>query len=203
MKYKVSLLPEKNRKRIIGKKKAEKGRGIANVALLILLGVALISLVCKVVADGQLSEIQRKNAEYEQKVSSLQQYRDINNTLQAKLTLIENVQINEPSLYNFVTRLGNVSRPGISVTNIEMLDWKTSRICNVTGSATSREAFNVYLEKLTKLDGVQSATCTSYVVEVAEGEAVATFSVSIACEGGAVPITTAAPDTTAATTAAE
>ncbi len=66
MKYKVSLLPEKNRKRILGKKKAEKGRSIANVAILILLAITLITLVCKFVADSKLSKIQAKNAEYEQ-----------------------------------------------------------------------------------------------------------------------------------------
>ncbi len=202
MKYKVSLLPEKNRKRILGKKKAEKGKGIVNVVLLMLLAVTLITLLCKGYADSKLAKIQAKNSEYEQKVSALQQYRDINNSLQAKLTLIENVQVNEPSLYNFVALLGNVSRPGISVENIEMLDWKTSRICNIIGKADSREAFNVYLEKLKNIEGVKSADCTSYIIEVVEGKPQATFAIAIACDGGAAPITTAPAETTSAETEA-
>ncbi len=203
MKYKVSLLPERNRKRILGKKKAEKGRGIANVAILVLLAGVLISLICKFVADSQLTEIQNKNNEYEVKVSALQQYRDINNTLQSKISLIENIQIDEPSLYNFVTLLGNIERPGISVKSIEMLDWKTSRVCTVTGSADSRKAYNLYLEKIQEIEGVGSASGT-YTPEVVEGQSVATFTISITCTGGAAPITTAAPETSAEeTTAAE
>lgn len=201
MKYKVSLLPEKNRKRIIGKKKAEKGRGIANIAMLVLLAAVLIALLGKVYADSKLTEIQAKNAEYEQKVSALQQYRDINNTLQAKIQLIEDIQVNEPQLYNFVAKLGNVVRPGISVTNISCVDWKTSRVCTLTGTAISRDAFNAYLQAVTELEGVKNATCTSYTVAVTDGEAVATFSITITCEGGSVPVV--AETTTEATTAAE
>lgn len=201
MKYKVSLLPEKNRKRIIGKKKAEKGRGIANIAMLVLLAAVLIALLGKVYADTKLAEIQAKNAEYEQKVSALQQYRNINNTLQAKITLIEDIQVNEPQLYNFVARLGNVVRPGISVTNISCVDWKTSRVCTLTGKAISRDAFNTYLQAVTELEGVKSASCTSYTVDVTDGEAVATFSITITCEGGSAPVVT--ETTTEATTAAE
>ncbi len=202
MKYKVSLLPEKNRKRIIGKKKAQKGRGIANVVILVLLAVAFIALICKGVADTQLRKIQAKNNEYAQKVVALQQYRDINNTLQSKLSLIESIQINEPSLCNFVTTLGNVERPGISITNIEMLDWKTSRVCNITGSADSREAFNLYLEKLEKIENVSAVSCTSYMIEVLEGEPTATFAVTITCGGGSTFVAPAEDTTAAETTAA-
>ncbi len=74
MKYRVSLLPEKNRKRIIGKKKAEKGRSVVNVVILVLLATVLITLICKVIADSQLAKVQSKNTEYEQRVSALQQY---------------------------------------------------------------------------------------------------------------------------------
>ena len=201
MKYKVSLLPERNRKRIIGKKKAEKGRGIANVAVLVLLAAVLIALIGKAFADAKLSEIQAKNAEYEQKVSALQQYRDINTTLQAKLQLIENIQVNEPQLYNFVARIGNTVRPGVSVTNISCVDWKTSRVCTLTGTAISRVAFNEYLKAVSELEGVKSASCTSYTVNVEDGEAVANFSLTITCEGGSAPVAT--ETTTEATTEAE
>lgn len=202
MKYKVSLLPEKNRKRIIGKKKAEKGRGIANVVMLVLLAVLFIVILGKVYADSKLSEIESKNAKYEQQINALNQYREINDTLQNKINLIEAIQVNEPSLYNFVARLGNVVHPGISVTKIDCVDWKTSRVCTLTGTAISRDAFTEYLDLVSAIKGVQSASCTSYTVTVVEGEAQATFSLTIACEGGSavIPSTEA---TTEATTAAE
>ena len=200
MKYRVSLLPEKNRKRILGRKKAEKGRGIANIAILLILGVLLITLVSKLVADAKLSEIQAKNAEYEQKVQALQQFRQINDTLQAKVQLIEAIQVNEPSLYNFMASFGNVSKPGVSVTEINCTEWKTSRICNVQGTAISRDAFNAYLDALKNLDGVKSADCTSYMVSVVDGEASATFTITITCDGGAAPVVVATQpvETTAA-----
>ncbi len=201
MKYKVSLLPEKNRKRIIGKKKAEKGKSVVNVFMLVLLGIMLITVICKVIADSKLTEIQAQNAQYEQKVSDLQKYRDINNSLQSKLKLIENVQVDEPSLYNFLAKIGNMKHPGISIENIEMLDWKTTRTCNITGSAISREAFNMYLEKLEKTDGVKSAVCTTYTMESSGNSTTASFAIAITCEGGAAPVTTAAQSTE--TTAAD
>ena len=198
MKYRVSLLPEKNRKRIVGKKKAEKGRGIANVVLLVLLAAILISILGKVYADARLNEIVSMNLACEQKVSQLQQYREINNTLQNKIKLIENIQVNEPQLYNFMTKVGNVVHPGISVTNIACTDWRTSRICTITGTATSRAAFATYLEELKGIENVTSATCTSYTVSLTNGEAVATFSISITCSGGAAIVTQAPTETTTA-----
>ncbi len=199
MKYRVSLLPEKNRKRIIGKKKAEKGRGIANVFLLVLLGALFITIIGKGVADAKLKELQEKNAECEQKVSALQHYRDINTALQNKLKLIEDIQVDEPSLYNFVTRLGNASRPGISISTLDCVDWKVSRICNITGKAVSRDAFTTYFESLKELKGVSNVQCTSYTTQLVDGELKADFAITITCSGGAVapaPVTEAATETT-------
>ena len=198
MKYKVSLLPEKNRKRIIGKRKAEKGRGIANVVMLVLLAVAFIAICGKIYADSKLEKIQAMNAEYEQKVTALQEYRNINTALNNKIQLIEKIQVNEPALYNFLASFSNVDHAGVSVTNISCVDWKTSRICTITGTATSRDAFNVYLNKLNEIEGVKNVACTSYTVTVVNGgEMEAQFSVTITCEGGVAVVV---PETTTAAT---
>ena len=189
MKYKVSLLPEKNRKRIIGKRKAEKGRGIANVVMLVLLAVAFIAICGKIYADSKLEKIQAMNAEYEQKVTALQEYRNINTALNNKIQLIEKIQVNEPALYNFLASFSNVDHAGVSVTNISCVDWKT---------ATSRDAFNVYLNKLNEIEGVKNVACTSYTVTVVNGgEMEAQFSVTITCEGGVAVVV---PETTTAAT---
>ena len=188
MKYKVSLLPERNRKRIIGKKKAEKGRSVANVVLLVLLGAVLITLLGKLYADNKLTEIQAQNQKYSQQVSALQKYRDINNSLQAKVKLIDDIQVEEPSLYNFMARLGNAVHPGISVDKMDCLDWKTTRTCTLNGTAISRDAFTEYFNTLSSIKGVSSVTCTSYTMVVNNGKAEANFSITLSCEGGAAPI---------------
>ncbi len=198
MKYRVSLLPEKNRKRLVGKKKAEKGRSVANVVLLMVLAAVLISLIGKVYADSKLEEIRCMNAEYEQKVAQLQQYREINNTLQNKINLIENIQVDEPQLYNFIATLGNTKHPGVSITNISCVDWKTSRVCTLTGTAISREAFVIYLEKLQAIENVKSATSTAYTVTLTDGKPTATFSITVTCSGGSAVITQAPTETTTA-----
>ena len=99
MKYKVSLLPEKNRKRINSKKKAEKVKVLSLVALMMMFSLIIIVLCGKLVADKELREVKAMNAEYEQKVQGLQKYREINDTLQNKVQLIKNIQVKEPSLY--------------------------------------------------------------------------------------------------------
>ncbi len=190
MKYKVSLLPEKNRKRLNGKKKAEKVKVIALVALLMSFALIVIVLGGKLVADKELSKVKAMNAEYEQKVQGLSHYREISDTLQKKVQLIKDIQVEEPSLYNFVALISNVEHTDVSLTAIECTEWKTSRICVLTGTCQSRQAFNEYIESLKAIEGVnpESVMCTAYTVSYNEGKAVADFSISLSCSGGAAPI---------------
>ncbi len=208
MKYKVSLLPEKNRKRILGKKKAVKAKSIALVILLVLLANVLVLTICFTFAQTQKSKIVALNNEYEQKVSALQKYRDINTNLQNKINLIKSIQVDEPSLYNFLAHLGNTDHTGITLNTIDCTDWKSSRNCNITGTAQSRELFNEFLKELEENKNFKSVSCTSYVVSVVEGKATAEFSITITCDGGSAPTTAPAetnadgtPVTTEATTA--
>ncbi len=200
MKYKVSLLPEKNRKRILGKKKAVRAKSFATTILLVLLANVLILTLCFTFAQAQKSKIVSLNTEYEQKVSALQQYRDINTNLQNKIALIKSIQVEEPSLYNFLAILGNMEHPGVTFNTLDCTDWKSSRNCVISGNAQSRETFNIFMEKLEGNESISSVACTSYVVTVVEGKPSAEFSITITCSGGAAPITTEA--TTAETTAA-
>ncbi|MBO5896306.1 MAG: hypothetical protein J6Q83_03320 [Clostridia bacterium] len=190
MKYKVSLLPEKNRKRINGKKKAEKVKVIALVALFMMLALIIIVLGGKLVADRELSKIHSMNNEYEMKVQGLSHYREISDTLQKKVQLIKDIQVEEPSLYNFIALLSNVEHTDVSITAIECTEWKTSRICVLTGTCQSRQSFNEYMEKLKAIEGVnpESVMCTAYTVTYTDGKAVADFSISLTCSGGAAPI---------------
>lgn len=194
MKYKVSLLPEKNRKRIIGKKKAVKAKSIALVLLLVLLANVLILTICNTYAHSKLNEVVAMNDEYAQKVSALQHFRDINSNLQNKLNLIKSIQINEPSLCNFIVKFGNIDHPGVSVNDIDCADWKVSRVCTVNGSATSRTSFNKYLKTLEK--EFTNVACTSYANSIVDGQVVANFTVVITCEGGSAAPAVAAESTT-------
>ena len=204
MKYKVSLLPEKNRKRINSKKKAEKVKVIALVALLIMLSLIVIVLIGKFVADKELTKVKAMNAEYEQKVQGLQHYREISDTLQKKVQLIKDIQVEEPSLYNFIALISNVTHTDVSLTAIECSEWKTARICVLTGTCQSRQSFNEYIEKLKAIEGVnpESVQCTAYTISYNEGKAVAEFSISLTCSGGSAVIVTEA-ESDAQTTAAD
>lgn len=204
MKYKVSLLPEKNRKRLNGKKKAEKVKVIALVSLLMMLSLIVLVLVGKLVADKELSKVKAMNSEYEQKVQGLSHYREISDTLQKKVQLIKDIQVEEPSLYNFLALISNVEHTDVSLTAIECTEWKTSRICVLSGTCQSRQSFNEYVEKLKAIEGVnpESVMCTAYTASYIEGRATAEFSISLTCSGGAAPIVVES-ESTADTTAAD
>ena len=204
MKYKVSLLPEKNRKRINGKKKAEKVKVIALVALLMMLSLIVLVLFGKFVADKELSKVKAMNAEYEQKVQGLSHYREISDTLQKKVQLIKDIQVEEPSLYNFVALISNIEHTDVSLTAIECTEWKTSRVCVLTGTCQSRQSLNEYIEKLKAIEGVNPETvmCTAYTVSYNEGKAIAEFSISLTCSGGSAPFVVES-ESTADTTEAD
>lgn len=196
MKYRVSLLPEKNRKRLLGKKKAIKAKSIALVILLVLLANVLILTICFTYAQNKKDKIVALNDEYAKKVEELQQYRDINDNLQNKIELIKSIQVDEPSLSNFLAILGNVDHPGVSVNDIDCSQWKSARVCNITGTTTSRTAFKSYLSVLENEEGIASVSCTDYTVSIVDGEKVANYSIAITCSGGSAVAAT--PETTQA-----
>lgn len=200
MKYKVSLLPEKNRKRIIGKRKAEKGRGVANVFMLVLLAALFIALLGKTVADTKLKEAHEKNAPYESEILALQEVENVNNALNAKLQLIESIKVQEPALYNFIAKFANVENAGVTYTSVTCTEWKTTRSCVVTGKAVSYDSYKAFITALEEVEGVSSVVQTSLSPIIATGNDCSyEFSITIICSGGAAPITTA-PSTTAAST---
>ncbi len=184
MKYRVSLLPEKNRKRLIGKKKAEKGKGIINVILLVLLAVAFVSVCCKVGADAKLKEIKNKNVKYQDTIQEMEHLKGVASSVKAKIDLINSITVDEPSMYNFFASLSNIDHPGISVNQIEMIDWKSSRLCNISGKADSRDALLQYCEAIRAIEGVGRVEESIYTVEIVNGEEEITFLLIVSCNGG-------------------
>ena len=201
MKYKVSLLPEYNRKRLNNKKKLEKIKVLALAVLMVLLVLMIVVIGMRMFADKKLREAQSLNNEYSQKVAELEQFRTINANLQQKVQLIESIQVEEPALANFLATISNLNNAGISLDTIDCFDWKVARTCAITGRANSREQYLEFENALKELEGVSSVVCTSYASGAGTTDGLASFTVTITCSGGSVVTTTEA--TTEATTAAE
>lgn len=199
VKYKVSLLPEINKKRLANSKKIEKIRSVALVALLMSFIFLVLVLATQVYANAKLKEIKNLNNEYAQKVQELQQYREINSTLQSKIQLINSIQVEDPQICSFVAAISNLKSPGISIESIEFTDWKCSRTTLITGSCTTREEYLAFEEALNKISGVTAVACVGYNQGV--GDVPTTFVVNVTCEGGKAPFVAPEETTVAASNA--
>lgn len=186
MKYKVSLLPEKNRKRLNSKKKAEKVKVISLIALCMVLVLLLVTAVLKFYADSVLAEEREKNVEYDQMIQELAEYRSVNQTLQQKVSLIQSIQVDEPALYNFVAAVSNINHPDVSIEALDCVDWKSARICTITGTVHSPEAFDLYLSDLRSIEGV-SATPVQFNAGLFDGVTTYQFVITVSCSGGKTP----------------
>ncbi|MGN0526861.1 MAG: hypothetical protein ACI4IF_05450 [Acutalibacteraceae bacterium] len=182
MKYKVSLLPEINKKRLANNKKIEKIRSVALVALMMSFVFLVLVVATQAYANAKLKEITALNNEYKQKVEQLEQYRQINATLQSKIELIKSIQVDDPQICSFVAAISNLKSPGVSIDSIEFTDWKCSRTTLITGSCTTREEYLAYEEALNKISGVTAVACVGYNQGV--GDVSTTFMVNVTCEGG-------------------
>lgn len=100
MKYKVSLLPEQKRKRLINKKKLEKIKAFSLVVLVVLAFFTFVVMFTSLYAEKKLAEARRLDNECAQQVAELEQFREINANLQNKVQLIESIQVEEPQLVN-------------------------------------------------------------------------------------------------------
>ena len=202
MKYRVSLLPEYNRKRLNNKKKLEKIKILALAVLMVLLVLMVVVIGMRMFADKKLRQAQALNNEYAQKVAELEQFREINANLQHKVQLIESIQVDEPALANFLATISNLNNAGISLDTIDCFEWKTARTCSITGRANSRQQYLEFENELKELEGVSSVICASYTSGAGTADGLASFTVTITCSGGSVVVTTTEA-TTEATTAAE
>ena len=195
MKYKVSLLPEQKKKRLINKKKLEKIKAFSLVVLIVLAIFTFVVMFTSLYADKKLSEARQLDAECAQQVAELEQFREINANLQNKINLIESIQIEEPQLVNFVAKLSNLKTPGVSITSIECTNWKTTRNCVLIGTCDNREQYLAFEEALKGIEGVSTVSCESYTPGVGDATVVQ-FTVNVACSGGAAVVV----ETTAAST---
>ena len=187
MKFRVSLLPEQNRKRIDGRKKLERIQIFALSVLVILALFLVVVSGTRLYANSKLREAQALDYEYAQKVAELEQFREINATLQEKVQLIKDIQVEEPQLVNFLARISYLKTAGVSIDNIECTDWKTTRACVLTGSCDNRKQYLAFEKTLSEVEGVSGVACVSYDATV--GSRVQ-FTVSINCVGGAAVVTT-------------
>lgn len=200
MKYKVSLLPEQNRKRLIGKKKLEKIKLFSLVILVVLALFTFVVMFTSFIAEKKLAETRRLDNEFAQKVEELEQFREINATLQNKVQLIENIQVNEPQLVNFIGKISNINHPGVSVDSIECTDWKVTRNCVLMGTCDTREQYMAFEEALKGIEGVSAVACATYK-QGATGSV--EFTINVTCSGGAAPFVTTTEAASDGTTSAD
>jgi len=201
VKYRVSLLPEQNRKRLNGKKKLEKIKLFSLVILVVLALFTFVVMFTNLYANKKLNEERKLDNEYAQKVAELEQFREINATLQKKVQLIEDIQVNEPQLVNFIAAVSNLKHPGVSITSFDCTDWKVTRSCVLGGTCDTRGQYLAFEEALKEIEGVSAVSCASYVQGVGESAAVQ-FTINITCTGGAAPFVTET-EATSETTAAD
>lgn len=197
MKYKVSLLPEKNRKRINSKKKAEKVKFISLIALCIMLVSLLVTVSMKFLADAVLVKENAKKAEYADVVAEKDAYLAKNQELNNKLTLIDSIQVEEPALYNFVASISNIQHPDVSIEAMDCTDWKSSRTCTLSGTVHSAEAYETYLDQIREIEGVSSVNTSQFISSRVDGVTTYQFIVVVTCSGGKAPAISIT-DTTAA-----
>lgn len=198
MKYRVSLLPEQKRKRLINKKKLEKIKAFSLVALIVLAFFTFVVVFTSLYAEKKLAEAKQLDNEYAQKVAELEQFREINANLQNKVQLIESIQVEEPQLINFVTKISNLKNPGVSITSIECTDWKTTRNCVLSGTCDNRSQYLAFEEALKGVEGVSSVACATYTQGVGEN-GIVQFTVNVTCTGGVAVIETTVASTDTST----
>ena len=197
MKYRVSLLPEQSRKRLNGKKKLEKIKLYSLVVLVVLAVFTFVVMFTSLFAEKKLAEARQLDKEYSDKVAELEQFREINATLQNKVQLIESIQIDEPKLVNFIAKISNLKHPGVSIESIECTDWKVSRNCVLAGTCDNREQYLAFEEDLKAVEGVSAVACASYEQGATDK---VQFTINVTCTGGAAPLTTTTEAASNATT---
>jgi hypothetical protein len=205
VKYRVSLLPESRKKQINARNVIAKIRAVSLSVLAVLIAFAVVVVVVGIYANSQLKEVKKLDQQCITEIEQLSSYRDIHAALQERINLFDKIQVKEPALYNFIYDWSKIDHPGVSVSTIECVNWKTDRLCTISGTCSTRSEYLAYEESLKKIKGVTSVSCVSYQTNVGAGEdALASFSISIAVSGGTpVVVETTAPAVTEATTAAQ
>ena len=204
MKYKVSLLPESRKKQINARETIRKIKAVSFSILAVLLAFGVVVGIVFAFATKQLKEVQVLDQQCLTEIEKLSSYRDIHAALKERIALFEKIQVKDPQLYKFVYDWSKINHPGVSVNTIECTNWKTDRLCTISGSCDSRSQYLAYEEALRKIEGVTSVTCVSYQPNIVSKEdSVATFTISVAVSGGVTIVETPVEVTTEATTAAQ
>ena len=205
MKYRVSLLPESRKKQINARNTISKIRAVSLSVLAVLVAFAVVVVIVGLYANSQLKELKKLDQQCITEIEQLSSYRDIHAALQERINLFEKIQVKEPALYSFIYEWSKIDHPGVSVDTIECLNWKTDRLCTISGTCNTRSEYLAYEESLGKIKGVTSVSCVSYQTNVGAGEGVlATFTISVTVSGVTPAVVeTTAPAVTEATTAAQ
>ncbi len=200
MKYKVSLLPESRKKQINARKSISKIKSVSFSVLAVLVAFYAVVIAVFVYTNKKLDDVKVLDQQCIAEIEQLSSYREIHAALQERINLFEKIQVNDPMLYKFIYDWSRIDHPGVSVTSIECTDWKSTRVCVITGTCDTRQQYLDYEKSLSKIEGVTSVSCVTYTPNIGAEDTPASFSLSISVSGGVV-VTEAT--TTVAVTAAE
>ncbi len=187
MKYKVSLLPESRKKQINARNLIKKITTVSCMVLAVLVAFLAVVFGVNLYANSQLEAAKKLDNECLTEIEKLSSYRDIHAALQERVNLFEKIQVKDPQLYDFILNWSKIDHPGVSVESIQCTDWKTNRLCTITGSCDSRSQYLAYEKALSKIEGVTSVSCASYTSNVGGDKTdLVTFTISVSVSGGVV-----------------
>ena len=206
MKYKVSLLPESRKKQINARKSISKIKSVSFSVLAVLVAFYAVVIAVFVYTNKKLDDVKVLDQQCIAEIEQLSSYREIHAALQERINLFEKIQVNDPMLYKFIYDWSRIDHPGVSVTSIECTDWKSTRVCVITGTCDTRQQYLDYEKSLSKIEGVTSVSCVTYTPNIGAEDTPASFSLSISVSGGVVvteATTTVAVTVAESTTAAQ
>ncbi|MBR2876495.1 MAG: hypothetical protein IKC01_05095, partial [Clostridia bacterium] len=159
MKYKVSLLPESRKKQINARKTIGKIKSVSFSILAVLIAFYAVVIAVFVYTNKKLEDVKVLDQECIAEIEKLSSYRDIHAALQERINLFEKIQVNDPMLYKFIYDWSRIDHPGVSLSSIECTNWKTDRLCVITGTCDTRQQYLDYEKALSKIEGVTSVSC--------------------------------------------
>jgi hypothetical protein len=186
VKYKVSLLPESRKKQINARKSISKIKSASFSVLAVLVAFYAVVIAVFVYTNKKLDDVKVLDQQCIAEIEQLSSYREIHAALQERINLFEKIQVNDPMLYKFIYDWSRIDHPGVSVTSIECTDWKSTRVCVITGTCDTRQQYLDYEKSLSKIEGVTSVSCVTYTPNIGAEDTPASFSLSISVSGGVV-----------------
>lgn len=146
--FKVSLLPESYRKKLIGKKNKDIILSVAAIVLMCMLivyaGVAVRLLVLK----GEEKQANRDSAAILAQIDELSPYVEDYNGLEIAKANYENIKPVDITALEMVNYLQKITPDYVHITAIYAPDWQQNQVCVIEGDLSSANSLGVATNQL-------------------------------------------------------